>query len=269
MLLDKFVHQTLNRPYQLKVELRLGKGKPLLMLHGLNSNFTVWTDLARKIPESEYEFVAVDLLGFGKSPKPQWKNYDLSDHVESIVATMKKYKLKPPFTVVGHSMGSLITVELMKRYPELIERAVLVALPLYPTTKDLENTKFGKSDEKVRELYFKIYQNFADDKEGTLKLSKRFKGLTEKYGSFELNDENYHSFVRSLNNTIDNQNAFDELLNTKVRADIVYGRFDPLVIGKYIKYIAKHNSHVSRHTLNCSHDVTPSVTKKIAQVLDI
>ncbi len=268
-MLDKFVHKTLKQPYQLKIRLRIGKGKPLLLLHGINSDSAVWSDLASHIPGSQYEYIAVDLLGFGKSPKPQWKRYDLDDHVEAIVATMKKQKFKPPFTVVGHSMGSLITVELMKRYPELIERAVLVSLPLYPSEKDLVDTSFGKPEEKMHDLYFRIYNKFADDEDGTLKLTKQFRGLTNKYGTFELNDENYRSFAKSLENTINNQNAFGELLKTSVKTDVIYGRFDPLVIGKYIKYISKHNKQVSRHVMNASHDVSPSVAKKIAKLLNI
>lgn len=268
-MLDKFVHETLKQPYKLKVRLKIGNGKPLLLLHGINSDSSVWSDLAGYIPGSKYEFIAVDLLGFGKSPKPQWKKYDLDDHVESIVATMKKHKFKPPFTVVGHSMGSLITVELMKRYPELIDRAILVSLPLYPSATDLANTSFGKPEEKMHDLYFRVYSKFADDEGGTLKLTKQFRGLTEKYGTFELNDENYRSFAKSLENTINNQHAFGELLKTSVGTDIIYGRFDPLVIGKYIKYISGHNDEVSRHAMNTSHDVTPPVAKKIAKLLNM
>lgn len=266
-MLDKLIHKTLKQPYQLKVRLRIGKGKPLLLLHGINSDFSVWADLANYACDSPYEFIAVDLLGFGKSPKPQWKKYDIDDHVEAIVATMKKHNIKPPFTVVGHSMGSLITAELMKRYPELIERTILVSLPLYPDKKDLEKTPFGAPDEKLKEIYFNIYNKISEDKSGTLKLTEQFRSLTDKYGSFDLNDENYRPFRKSLENTIRKQNAFGILLDTKIQTDIFYGRLDPLVVGKYIKYLANNNPVISSHALNTSHDVTPSTSKRIAKFL--
>lgn len=268
-MIDKFIHKTLQQPYKLRIRLRLGTGEPMLLLHGINADYSVWNDLARHIPCSDYEFIAVDLLGFGKSPKPQWKKYNIDDHVEAIVATMQDHKFKPPWTIIGHSMGSLIAVELMKRYPELIDRAILVSLPLYPSEKDLADTSFGKPNQEMLNTYYSIYRSMAADKKGVLKLTKEFRSLTNKYGTFDLNDENYHSFTESLDNAILVQNAFGELLNTKITTDIIYGRFDPLVINKYIKYIANHNPQVNYHAMNSSHDVTKEDAAKIATVLDL
>ena len=63
--------------------------------------------------------MSFDMLGFGNSPKPDWKSYDVRDQAASIAATLRQKAITRLDVVIGHSMGSLAAVELAKQHPHL------------------------------------------------------------------------------------------------------------------------------------------------------
>jgi pimeloyl-ACP methyl ester carboxylesterase len=69
----------------------------------------------------------VDPLGFGDSPKP-WTRYTIDRHVEALHEVLASYG---SFTLVGHSMGTLLSVAYAARHPEQVERLVLLSLPYF------------------------------------------------------------------------------------------------------------------------------------------
>ena len=69
----------------------------------------------------------IDLLGFGRSPKP-WATYDVDRHVAELRRVLA---LEGRITLVGHSIGARLAIAYAARYPEQIERLVLVSLPYF------------------------------------------------------------------------------------------------------------------------------------------
>ncbi|CAI5519615.1 unnamed protein product [Closterium sp. Naga37s-1] len=93
------------------------KEKPtVLLLHGFGAASSFWTDTAVPfLPRSFLEgrrVVAVDLLGWGKSPKPRDCDYSIEEHVSWIERTVLAPLSISTFHIVGHSMGCLIAVVL-------------------------------------------------------------------------------------------------------------------------------------------------------------
>ena len=75
----------------------------ILLIHGFGAS----TDHRRfNIPvlSNKYEVHAMDLLGFGKSPKPQDVEYSGSLWKDQVVAYVEE-KIKKPTIVVGNSLG--------------------------------------------------------------------------------------------------------------------------------------------------------------------
>jgi pimeloyl-ACP methyl ester carboxylesterase len=76
---------------------------------------------------SSYQLFAVDLLGFGRSPKPVDSLYTLREHVEMIEkSVIEKYKLKQ-FHIVAHSLGSVLALALAVKYPGAIKSLTLLS----------------------------------------------------------------------------------------------------------------------------------------------
>ena len=104
---------------------RWGQGPPVLFLHGLGASSRYWDDLAAKT--SGYEGIAVDLLGFGRSPKPRNAAYDVESHLEAL-----RFVVEPGTVVVGHSTGAVLAAALAADPPVPLAGVMLIGLPAYP-----------------------------------------------------------------------------------------------------------------------------------------
>ena len=266
-MLDKFIHKTLKRPYNLSVQYHSRSGEPIVFLHGIASSRITWRHvLPLLIPK--YQCITVDLLGFGDSPKPDWKNYNLDDHVEAVAHAIKKMRLKSTPMVVGHSMGSLIAARLAKKHPELVNSLVLCSMPLYindQLAKSLDT--YSKTDKFKNNAYFNIYQAIAARPDETLKNASRVVKITGKDTSFRLDKETWLPFQNSLINSIENQTTFNDIKSLKLPITIIYGRFDILVLSKYYKLLQKNHKNISVYKINGHHEITAGYAKNIAKII--
>lgn len=105
-----------------------GSGPPLVMLHGLASSSRYWEPHQEMLGRT-YRMIMPDLLGFGRSPKPRGTLYTAAEHVAALLAALDK-RVDRPFTLVGHSMGSTVALHLYAARPEMVERLVLISLPV-------------------------------------------------------------------------------------------------------------------------------------------
>ncbi|KAK8591394.1 hypothetical protein V6N13_031440 [Hibiscus sabdariffa] len=113
----------------------------VIFLHGFLSSSSFWTQtvfkhLSEPLKQQMYRLIAVDLLGFGKSPKPNESLYTLKDHVEMIEkSVIFPYELSS-FHLVAHSMGCTIALALAAKYPMLVKSVTLVAPAYFSDAKD-------------------------------------------------------------------------------------------------------------------------------------
>lgn len=98
-----------------------------MLLHGLASSSRYWGDLAPL--SDDHRVIAPDLLGFGRSPRPPDSAYGPAEHIAALRSTLQPC-LAEPFTLVGHSLGSLIALHYAVRYPAEIRALVLISLPV-------------------------------------------------------------------------------------------------------------------------------------------
>jgi lipase len=100
---------------------------PLVCIHGVSAHGRRFRRLAEEHWEDRFHVVAPDLRGHGFSAwEPPWS---LAQLVEDLVETTGV-----PGTWLGHSLGGRLVLELAARYPDLVERAVLLdpAIQLLP-----------------------------------------------------------------------------------------------------------------------------------------
>jgi pimeloyl-ACP methyl ester carboxylesterase len=77
---------------------------------------------------SNYRIVAPDLRGHGQSDAPL-SRYAMSELVDDLHNVIISQKVKRPFILVGHSFGGSICVEYATRYPDHLEKLILIATP--------------------------------------------------------------------------------------------------------------------------------------------
>ena len=69
-----------------------------------------------------------DLPGYGKSDKGNYKRYLWNFMPDSFAEFCSQLKLSQ-VVLVGHSMGGQVAISAALKYPELVARLVLIALP--------------------------------------------------------------------------------------------------------------------------------------------
>jgi pimeloyl-ACP methyl ester carboxylesterase len=91
---------------------RSGSGEPLLLIHGLGSQWQVWSPMIPALAR-ERDVIAIDLPGFGSSPALDREPtpYALTD---AVAAHLDQLGIDRP-TVAGNSLGGLISLELARR----------------------------------------------------------------------------------------------------------------------------------------------------------
>lgn len=101
----------------------------IVFVHGAALDHTVWLLQSRYFAHHGRNVVAVDLPGHGRTEGPLATTIeDMADWIWSVVDTLNMHRA----TLVGHSMGSLVTLEAAARQPERVQRLALLgaAVPL-------------------------------------------------------------------------------------------------------------------------------------------
>jgi pimeloyl-ACP methyl ester carboxylesterase len=106
-----------------------GSGPTLVLVHGVAGSSKIWQPVIAELAR-HFTVVAVDLLGYGSSPKPKI-DYTLSEHVESLHYTLHNSGISAPFAVAGLSMGTLLVLEYARRWPEDVTRLLCIGMPYY------------------------------------------------------------------------------------------------------------------------------------------
>jgi pimeloyl-ACP methyl ester carboxylesterase len=103
---------------------RDGNGPVLLLVHGIAGSSRTWREVMPALAEN-HEVIAPDLLGHGESAKPAG-DYSLGAYASGLRDFLGVLGV-PRATVVGHSFGGGVAMQLAYQHPELCERLVLVA----------------------------------------------------------------------------------------------------------------------------------------------
>jgi pimeloyl-ACP methyl ester carboxylesterase len=104
--------------------IELGSGPPVVFIHGLSGSWQNWLE---QVPvfARDHRVIAFDLPGFGASEMPQEK-ITISGYGRFVSVLLDELGVGSA-AVVGNSMGGFIGIELAIRFPERVERLVLVS----------------------------------------------------------------------------------------------------------------------------------------------
>lgn len=101
----------------------------IVMVHGLATSNTYMLPTAYELASS-YHIYIPDLPGFGKSTKPP-QAFDISQLADTLAQWMQAIGLNRA-TLLGNSLGCQVIALFALRYPECIERAILVGPSMDP-----------------------------------------------------------------------------------------------------------------------------------------
>jgi pimeloyl-ACP methyl ester carboxylesterase len=102
-----------------------GEGPAIVLVHGITSSSNVWVELMEDLVDAGHSVVAPDLFGHGASAKPKG-DYSLGAYASGVRDLMGLLGYESA-TVVGHSLGGGIAMQLAYQFPEYCERLVLIS----------------------------------------------------------------------------------------------------------------------------------------------
>lgn len=267
---DLIIHKWLRVPYTLHVTVDRKVKKPrstVVFLHGIGLSGDSWSEVINKLPD-DIRVITVDLLGFGQSPKPHWPIYSVRLQARMIIATFLRLRIKGPVILVGHSLGALVSVEIAKRYPLIVKSMILCSPPFYKQDA-LMKRLVPHAENVLKDIYKAIHKN----PDQFVKISQ----LAAKYGlvnkSFSLTSDDVHTYIGALEASIINQTSLqDALALRRIHMQIIYGALDTVVIGKNLKYLARHNPNATFTTVMAGHEVrglyVPVVVKAVVSAIN-
>lgn len=93
---------------------RRGSGEPLVLIHGIGHRRQAWAPMMDRLAE-RYDVIAVDLAGFGESPRyAKGTPYDMENACRDLAENFAEWGIERPH-VVGNSLGGVLSLELAAR----------------------------------------------------------------------------------------------------------------------------------------------------------
>ncbi|HEX5283141.1 MAG TPA: alpha/beta hydrolase [Bryocella sp.] len=101
-----------------------GGGTPIVLVHGLGDRDEAWAPMLKRLKRAGFHVYAPDLLGYGRSPKPQDGDYSISGETKFVYDFIQALGLQKT-DVGGWSMGGWITLKLALDHPDLVDRVIV------------------------------------------------------------------------------------------------------------------------------------------------
>jgi len=112
--------------FQFVNSIKLGEGSPVILIHGLAASIYDWTELMPDLAEAGYASYALDLLGHGKSYKPEYsEDYNIENVILHFEDWIDSQIPKVPIFIIGHSLGAYVAIRFFLKHPERVVSMVL------------------------------------------------------------------------------------------------------------------------------------------------
>lgn len=102
---------------------QVGRGEPLLMLHGVPDSAELWNGLIEQV-KHRYTCYAPDMPGFFRSGLPGDFRYELDDYAEFVDQLVEQLGLPTPLDLVIHDWGGIFGLLWACKYPHKVKRII-------------------------------------------------------------------------------------------------------------------------------------------------
>jgi len=248
----------------------------VLLIHGFGASTDHWRFNIPAI-SSKFEVHAIDLLGFGKSPKPNDVDYSGSLWKDQVVAYVKEV-IKKPTVIVGNSLGGYAALAAGATLNELAAGVVLLnAAGYFSEEKSVKKNMFQTSIETVAGIFLKnivlqrlIFENMRNPKNIRKTLNQVYVNkknvddfLVESIRNPSLDIGAFNVF-RSVFNPSGPQGEPLDLLFNKLKSPLLllWGSKDPWMNtpkkrNLYKKYSPENTTEFILDAGHCPHDEIP------------
>ncbi|TAJ15107.1 alpha/beta hydrolase [Marinilabiliaceae bacterium JC017] len=193
-----------------------GSGPSVVLLHGYLENHKIWLPYLNIL--KDYQVIIPDLPGHGKSGVLH-KDNSISGYAQIITELLSTLNIKN-YSIISHSMGGYVALEMTHKYPENIQGLVLISTHPYTDSpqKQLRRQKeidfIHKGKKKL--LIQQHLMQFSN-----LQQRELIKEMTQ-----EISDE---GMIANLENMKNRQNHLSLFLNPPCKACYLWGENDTTI----------------------------------------
>lgn len=101
-----------------------GQGEPVVFIHGFPTSSYLWSGVLAHVPAG-HRVVVLDLLGYGRSDRPNGRDVSVRGHAGRVVELMDALGINYA-CLVGHDVGGGVAQEIAIRHPTRVSRLCLV-----------------------------------------------------------------------------------------------------------------------------------------------
>ncbi len=184
----------------------LGRGQPLLFLHGWLGSWRYWVPTMVDLAASHRAY-ALDFWGFGDSDKIAAR-YDIRGYVSQVALFVDQLGIdRTP--IIGHGLGAIVGIYFALAYPDRAEQLLAVSTPLTSACLARSLSTFSGGENPAR-----------------IVLGRRLKDYEEV--DIEAAKTDGQAVVLSLRSAMD-QDVLSDLQDLEVPVLLVNGQDDPLI----------------------------------------
>lgn len=273
--LDYPIHAISEKPKELV------KDVAILLIHGFGASTDHWR-FNIPVLSSKFEVHAMDLLGFGKSPKPNDVEYSGSLWKDQVIAYVRE-QIKRPTIIVGNSLGGYAALAAGAELKDLSAGVILLnAAGYFSEEKLVKKNMLQTSIETVAGIFLKnivlqrvIFENMR--KPSTIKKTLKQVYIDKKNVDDYLVDsirnpsldKGAFNVFRSVFNPSGPQGEPMDELFKKLASPLLllWGSKDPWMNtpkkrGLYKKFTPKNTTEVILEAGHCPHDEVPELVNK-------
>jgi 3-oxoadipate enol-lactonase len=217
--------------------LRIGKGEPLVLIHGLGEVKEGWQNQFELA--DQYELIIPDLRGHGEYITENEKEISIQSFAQDVIRLLKELEIESAH-ICGLSMGGAVAQEIYRQAPRMCRTLILVST-------------FHFAPKRLGKLYLELRKNSFNSTSNKNQID-----LASKICLYSWNKENLeqfhqffkpnpHFFLKSLEACLE-VNNIGLLPKINVPTLIIGGQYDA-VLPVWIQYLMHKQIHHSELTI--------------------
>ncbi|MFM1875157.1 MAG: hypothetical protein RL266_894 [Bacteroidota bacterium] len=221
-----------------------GCGETVLLLHGFLEERSMWNEYAEVLSE-KYTVICPDLLGHGETDCLGYV-HSMSLQAEAVAAVLESEKVVE-FSVVGHSMGGYVALELARIYPQRIAHLVLFHSTAYADSeaRRLDRERVIELVQRSKSVYVKtvIPTLFADGSREALQ--EEIRNIAAKASRFS-----EQGIIANIRGMIERSPGLDVLEFGPFKKLLLHGEFDSIIPTSDMEKLALLNENIMLKTIS-------------------